>query len=518
MKFTTTLILCVIFFNIVQSQEGCLTHKIHDNLFNSDTNYVKNIALKNNLNTKITSSEEAVTIPLVVHVIHLGENEGIGTNISTDQIKGAISKLNQNFKSANGIDIGIQFCLARIDPNGQPTNGINRLDGRVIPNYQSQGIAFDGFGVDIVDIKDLIQWPEHIYYNIHVVNKIEGASAFAYYPQYFPFFYDGTVIEAFFMSNLFSTLTHELGHAFNLIHTFEEDGDGDICPPNKDCTRDGDLICDTSPHKRADCFAANPCVSGDTNWNRTRRNFMSYCIFTDRFTPLQKERMRNAAFNLGSRTTLWANESVCTPFPDIDGSVSISYPIDTSINEICGESDIQLEFELENRGLNVIRNFDIHYNINNYSNIASFNTNLSFGESASFTLPPYKFDSAQVVNIFKIEIDNINGLEDEFTSNNAEQVSFGISDTCLTTNLSDYIANTIKIFPLPNTSGLLYISNISEDILLSIELYDVLGKTVLKKENLKNNNIIDIQNLSGGSYYAIFKSATLQFSKVILKL
>lgn len=518
MKYSIILIFYITIFNVVQSQEDCLTHKIHKDLVKSDTNYTKNIALINDLNTKITSTDDdVITIPLVVHVIHLGENEGNGTNISSEQIKGAVNKLNQNFKNANGIDIGIQFCLAKIDPNGLPTNGINRIDGRVIPNYQSQGISFGGSGVSVFEIKDLIQWPENDYYNIHVVNKIDGASAFAYYPQSFPFYLDGTVIEAFFMSNLFSTLTHELGHAFNLLHTFEEDDSG-VCPPNNDCTRDGDFICDTSPHKRTDCFASNPCVSGDTNWNRTRRNFMSYCIFTDRFTPLQKVRMRNAAFSLGSRTTLWDNESICTPFPDIDGSIIINYPADTSINKTCDTFSLQPKFTIENRGLKNIKNFSVEYLINDFSNIASFNTNLSFGESATFSLPAYDINKEQFVNTLKIEIDNINGIKDEYDSNNTYQVSFSLVDTCTTTNLSDYLAKTIKIFPSPNTSGRLYIENIPDDISLSLEIYDVLGKLLLTKTNLKNNSIIDIQLLTRGSYYAIFKSDRVLFSKVILKL
>ncbi|MBK9758967.1 MAG: hypothetical protein IPO90_03075 [Flavobacteriales bacterium] len=47
-----------------------------------------------------------------------------------------------------------------------------------------------------------------------------------------------------------SVLAHELGHAFNLYHTFEGDVNGTACPPNSNCGTDGDQVCDIPPHIR----------------------------------------------------------------------------------------------------------------------------------------------------------------------------------------------------------------------------------------------------------------------------
>lgn len=518
MHYFICLLICILLVFQSYSQEECLTDKIHQELLKSDPDYAEKINLKPTNTSKILASDVVVTIPLVVHVIHTGEAEGIGTNISTDQIKGAVNKLNQNFKSANGLDIGIQFCLAKIDPEGKPTIGITRSDGRVIPNYLAKGIDIQSFGSDgatVYDLKELIYWPVEKYYNIYVVNKIVDAAAFAYYPQNFPFYLDGTVIEAFVMSNLFSTLTHELGHAFNLLHTFDGDGDGSICPNNSNCSSQGDLICDTSPHKRIDCFATNPCVDGaDPDWNRTKLNFMSYCVLTNRFTPLQKERMR-AAINLGSRTTLWSGDSLCIPFPDIDGTISLLYPANNDIIDICDSVEILPAFTLENRGINIIRNFNIAFTVEEVTQEINYSTNLSFGEKATFSLPEYPLNEKKLFNELKVEIVKINNSDDVYVGNNVSQISFEVLDTCLTTNLSQIIAQNVKIYPIPNSIGFLHIKDIPSNIPLTIEIYDVLGKLILKKENINREHLLNVQNLTSGNYFALFKGEKVLFSKHI---
>jgi len=58
---------------------------------------------------------------------------------------------------------------------------------------------------------------------------------------------DGAVI-AYNLFNYNNPVTaHELGHGFNLRHTFEGDGGNTVCPANSSCTTQGDLCCDTPP-------------------------------------------------------------------------------------------------------------------------------------------------------------------------------------------------------------------------------------------------------------------------------
>ena len=70
-------------------------------------------------------------IPVVVHVIHNGDALGTGENITDAQVQSQIQVFNEDFgKLAGtpgdgaGVDTGISFCFAQVDPDGNPTNGI----------------------------------------------------------------------------------------------------------------------------------------------------------------------------------------------------------------------------------------------------------------------------------------------------------------------------------------------------------------------------------------------------------
>ena len=238
---------------------------------------------------------QVFTIPVVVHVIHLGEPVGQQSNISDEQILGAIDGLNERYANANGQgeDMEINFCLATRDPFGCPTSGINRVDGSVVPGYREEGVTWDGScGVEDVLVKDLSKWDTWTYYNIWVVHDICGSIAgYAYYPNGSE--YDGTVIDIASMRYDNLTLAHELGHGLNIRHTFSGDGDGE-CPVDNDCADDGDAICDTPPHRVNDCGLNNPCTSEGV-WANSYRNWMSYC-----FPPAEEGR-----FTADQRTRMW---------------------------------------------------------------------------------------------------------------------------------------------------------------------------------------------------------------------
>lgn len=256
---------------------------------------------------------EARRVPVVVHVIHRGEAIGTGSNISDAQILGAIDGLNGRWtgQTGDGADMGFEFCLARRNPQGQPTTGIVRVDGRTVPGYETGGMAYGGGpGADEAALKALSTWPQSQYYNIWVVHGIGsgGIGGFAYFPNGGPL--DGTVILASGMTAGSTTLTHELGHGFNLFHTFQGDNDGANCPPDNDCTQDGDRVCDTPPHKVDDCGPVNPCTGGGV-WDNSRRNIMSYCGGTTRLTAGQGVRVNAAAYGT-VRFPLFSSEG-CIP-------------------------------------------------------------------------------------------------------------------------------------------------------------------------------------------------------------
>ncbi len=208
-----------------------------------------------------TRRQQQNVIPVVVHVFHLGEPEGNGSNISDNDIYGAIQGLNDRFSNAigNGIDIELEFCLASRNPDGCPTDGINRIDASFIQEYVDYGIGdYCNLAVPSATLKDLSRWPVSDYYNIWVVHKIprddcsQVWGGYANYPYGGP--HDGAVMRASGMSYNSLTLAHELGHGFNLQHTFNGDGGDQYCPDNTDCLQDGDRVCDTPPHMQSDCW------------------------------------------------------------------------------------------------------------------------------------------------------------------------------------------------------------------------------------------------------------------------
>lgn len=271
------------------------------------------------------------TIPVVVHVMHLGEAIGNGTNISDTQIQQAIDGANNYWRNLNatGIaDMEIQFELAKRDPNGNASNGIVRVNASSVPGYSATGVTLDAAGcpgpID-TDIKVLSFWPVADYYNIWVINDIcQGYAGFAYYP--FGDWYDGAMVLAQYMTFDDKTLTHELGHAFNLAHTFEGDNNGTTCPDNTDCLLNGDQVCDTPPHTIDDCDLTNNC-STIGNWTFSRSNFMSYC-FNDPmlFTPGQKNRAQLASEGAIRSPLIFSEALIPVGQPREAGILSIDSP------------------------------------------------------------------------------------------------------------------------------------------------------------------------------------------------
>lgn len=236
------------------------------------------------------STQGVIQIPTVVHIIHMGEPVGTFSNIPDAQVFGAMQGINDRFRGLidSTIDIGIEFCLASRDPNGCPTNGINRVSGCSVPLYCSVGMSYTNCGANSTDVQDLCRWPEDQYFNIYIVWQICSGAA-GYSMSMGPNPYTGVVIGMNSFVQGSTTPTHECGHALGLPHTFEGDN-GNQCPVNNNCLTDGDGICDTPPHRVNDCGAVNPCsATGDFNYSRY--NYMSYCGNKLLFSPDQRTQM-----------------------------------------------------------------------------------------------------------------------------------------------------------------------------------------------------------------------------------
>jgi PKD repeat protein len=158
------------------------------------------------------------TIPVVFHVLHQNGAE----NISDAQIIDGINILNRDFRKLNpdtinitpkfkplASDISIVFELAKLDPQGNCTNGIDRI-------YSSK----TNYGDDSAKVNP---WPRDKYLNIWTAKALQqGWAGYAYYPSAATgslVVHDGLMILADYIGSIGTsnvnksrTLTHEIGH------------------------------------------------------------------------------------------------------------------------------------------------------------------------------------------------------------------------------------------------------------------------------------------------------------------
>ncbi|MVM40208.1 hypothetical protein GO730_25485 [Spirosoma sp. HMF3257] len=256
------------------------------------------------------AQETIYTLPVVVHVIHNGEAIGTANNPSDAAIQAMIGVLNAGFRKSfpqsGGVDVGIQFQLAIRSPQCGSATGINRVNGSGVTNYTSGGIAVGTYGgsADEVAVKALSRWPNTDYINIWIVNKINGdanAGGFAFFPEYNSALNDGIVVCAGTVTGTNKTIVHEMGHVFNLYHTFYDDANETTCPSSASCAATGDRVCDTEPVLNVSCGTTpNTCTGAafliaDVSLNYTvKNNYMGYTTCQWMFTQGQKDRMRAA--------------------------------------------------------------------------------------------------------------------------------------------------------------------------------------------------------------------------------
>ncbi|MEJ0030860.1 MAG: M43 family zinc metalloprotease [Bacteroidota bacterium] len=120
-----------------------------------------------------------ITIPIIVHVVHVGEAVGTGLNLSQAQVQAQIDVLNEDYRkkvgtpgfNSNpvGADIGIEFCLSPVDQNGNPMTepGIDRIKGVNATWSQPQIEA---------TLKPQTIWNPNLFFNVWTV-KFGGGSA-----------------------------------------------------------------------------------------------------------------------------------------------------------------------------------------------------------------------------------------------------------------------------------------------------------------------------------------------------
>lgn len=281
-------------------------------------------------------------VPMVVHIMHTGEAIGTGSNLSDQDVFDGVQYLNNYWRKvldtngdADGIDMEIEFELASFDPTGATTNGIVRYDLSGVQSFVDNGVGDGGledYNSDeaINSLKEYSHWNGEHYYNVWIVDKIDGENCFdagddgsytagyAYYASQHGMPWDGSLLLAcVFQDETSTTWAHEMGHALNLPHTFDGDKSTVEGETVYDCGDDG--ITDTPSHIRAsaipnlywDCnnTEVNDCdpnfneqISPTKTGNGTHqdhiKNIMNYAGCTNEFTPGQRAVSKDALVNI----------------------------------------------------------------------------------------------------------------------------------------------------------------------------------------------------------------------------
>ena len=318
-------------------------------------------------------TKEIIQIPVVFHVIHRGEDLGIGSNVSDEKIIEQLSILNEDFRRLNSdqtltplefldvaADTEVTFVLAKQDNEGLPTEGITRQQGTQNTYKFSEG--------DILYAENY--WPAENYLNIYIA-ELEGYLGWAS----FPFsdlegivevnndrLLDGAAVDYHWLgvngntgsfNSYGRTLTHEIGHYFGLRHVW---GNQQNCGADDYC--EDTPLQSTSYSGACPSEAAISCQTADMY-----SNFMNYtddaCM--NIFSQNQKERMHVVLNHSPRRKTLMHSPALDDPIVALN-DLGIKAFNATRLSDC--NSRLLSTLEVRNYGTNAIENFLISFFLN----------------------------------------------------------------------------------------------------------------------------------------------------------
>ena len=176
----------------------------------------------------IRLSAQTVTIPVIFHVVYQNTAENVHDSILQEQI----DVLNEDLNAANADlwkvpaawqpiigNMGITFVLASVDPNGNPTTGIERVQCSTMSWTTNDNVKH-------TQTQGLDAWPDTSYLNIWVCDLANGLNGYTQFPGG-PDATDGIVLDyqivgrgspAVAPFNAGRAGTHEFGHWLGLRH------------------------------------------------------------------------------------------------------------------------------------------------------------------------------------------------------------------------------------------------------------------------------------------------------------
>ncbi|MEZ4805801.1 MAG: T9SS type A sorting domain-containing protein [Bacteroidia bacterium] len=380
------------------------------------------------------------TIPIVVHIVHVGEPIGTGSNLTDAQVRASVDSMNRLLAPT-----GVKCVLAQQDPNGNPTTGITRMDGRSIPNYENLGIdpSTNPTGAPDTLVKKPNMWPIADYVNVFFVKQITIGGAYSSMPSAYK--YQGLVIQSSAITSVSGakTFAHEMGHYLDLFHTFQGSS-GSTCALNSSPYTQGDKCGDTPPVLQADCSSSS--CGTYPNVNNSLLNIMGYCWAPNMiFTPDQRDRVQ-AAVRGPFRWSLVSSHGLIPTSGSITEVALDSLFFNQDLSAPLCNGFLTPVIQIKNLGTIRIDNLTIRVQSGVIDTLVHVSIALLRGATQLITLPAVKIVASGSYNVHT-SIEGINGSDSDYNAFNNElcvDVDVIVQSVTVSTNVNIAAAGSMS--------------------------------------------------------------------------
>lgn len=288
-----------------QGKATCLTDQVIAHLLES---HPDGVATRSVSSAKTTHEGEPEFLYVVPVVFHLMTNGGQELGVTLAQVQSQIEVMNEDFgrygngfnSHLDGLDTKIKFCLASLDPDGDPTIGLDTTFYQFANNHNPFEAGLDSA------MKSLAVWDVDRYMNVYIVRTIASGSnsGYAYFPgEVMGSTLDGLVLDYRHIGrigtavSLGRTGSHEVGHYLDLFHPWGLEDT--LCG-----TLNGDY-CDDTPEVPTQFFSIAPSCFRPPSCGDSLRQIENYMDYSDEecqnmFTFNQCQRMRLALYRYRS--------------------------------------------------------------------------------------------------------------------------------------------------------------------------------------------------------------------------